>query len=756
MIPLSAPDIGPAEIEAVLDVLRTPNLSLGPRIAAFEEALAPVSGVAHAVAVNSGTSALHLAVRALGLGEGDEVITTPFTFVATVNCLLYERVRPVFVDVDPTTRNIDPARIESAVTARTRAILPVHVFGRPCDMAPILEVAERCGLAVLEDACEAIGATYRGRLVGSFGRAATFSFYPNKQLTTGEGGAVVTDSPVLADACRRMRNHGRLAGGPLVHRELGFNYRMSDLHAALGLAQLARLDEILAARARVAEWYADGLRDVPGIRVPLDGEGLTVSWFVYVVELSDPRLAARREAVITALRDRGIGCGTYFPPVHLQPFHRTALGHRPGDFPAAEGLATRLLALPFFTRLSRQGVDEVCATLGEVLGARGGARRRPVAPAAGQPGDGGASASPAGAGSETRALLDRPEVEVDLSRAAERLARRVVLVTGAAGAIGAEICRQVAATDPATLVALDRSESALYRLELELGERWPRLRVEPLLLDVLHARAVRDAIQRLRPAVVFHAAAYKHVPVLERHPAEGVRNNVGGTLNVARAAQAAGVERFVFVSTDKAKRPASVLGASKRAAEMLLQCLAEEPDGGLDFVTVRFGNVIDSGGNVVERFREQIARGGPVTVTHAEMRRYFMTAAEAARLVLHASAAGTGGDVLLLEVGGPHGIMDLARRMIRLAAPGVRHVEIALGRPRPGDKLTEDYDLAGLRPLPPTSPQILRAALPAIDPERSRPALKRLLRLAGRGADAEVVGLLARLVPDYRPATPTS
>jgi perosamine synthetase len=372
VIPLSAPDIGPDEMAAVLDVLATTHLSLGPRVPAFERALAPVAGVAHAVAVNSGTSALHLAVRALGLKEGDEVITTPFTFIATANSLLYERARPVFVDVDPRTRNIDPERIDDAVTSRTRAILPVHVFGLPCDMDAIARIARRHDLAILEDACEAIGASYRARRAGSFGRLATFSFYPNKQITTAEGGAVLTDDPVLAEACRRMRNHGRLAGGPLVHEDLGFNYRMSDLHAALGVAQLGRLEEIVAARARAAGWYDACLHDVPGLRLPPRPAEATVSWFVYVVELADPRLVPRRDAVVAALRARGIESGTYFPPVHLQPPYRAAFGHAPGDFPLAEGLAARTLALPFFTKLTRQQVEEVAGVLRDILTTRQG------------------------------------------------------------------------------------------------------------------------------------------------------------------------------------------------------------------------------------------------------------------------------------------------------------------------------------------------------------------------------------------------
>jgi perosamine synthetase len=368
-IPLSAPDLGTAEVDAVLAVLRSPHLSRGPRLEVFERELARRSGAAHAVATSSGTAALHLAVRALGLGEGDEVITTPFSFVASANCLLYERVRPVFVDIDPATRNLDPRRLEPAITARTRAILPVHVFGLPCAMDRVAAVAQGRGLAIVEDACEAIGATYRGRPTGSFGTVATFSFYPNKQVTTGEGGAVCTSDARLAAACRRMSNHGRDGDDDPV--ELGFNYRLSEIGAALGAAQLERLDDILAARERVAGWYDEELAERRGLRLPpRAGPGERQSWFVYVIELADPDLERRREAIIAALAARGVASRPYFQPIHLLAPYRDTFGHAPGDFPNAERLARRTLALPFSTRLSREAVATVAAELRHVVEGR--------------------------------------------------------------------------------------------------------------------------------------------------------------------------------------------------------------------------------------------------------------------------------------------------------------------------------------------------------------------------------------------------
>jgi FlaA1/EpsC-like NDP-sugar epimerase len=361
-----------------------------------------------------------------------------------------------------------------------------------------------------------------------------------------------------------------------------------------------------------------------------------------------------------------------------------------------------------------------------------------------------------GASSDVGALLGRPEITVDLGPVDDALAGSVVLVTGAAGSIGGEISRCVADRKPRVLLVLDRGESPLHRLEQELRETTPGLDVVPVLVDVLDRPAVETIFTRFRPAFVFHAAAYKHVPMLERHPAQGVRNNVGGTRVVAEAALAAGAQRFVFISTDKAMRPSSVMGASKRVCEMLLQCLASESAGGTTFVTVRFGNVLDSHGNVVEQFARQIATGGPVTVTHPAMTRYFMTAAEAARLVLQASIIGGNGDVILLDIDRPQKVLDLAHRMIRLGSPGAgRDVHVEIVGARPGEKLQEDYRLPGLHLEPTDSPFVLKAALPPVDPAALRAAIEALLLLAELPADEPVVRQLHDIVPDYERPPPS-
>jgi perosamine synthetase len=368
-IPLSNPDISDAERSAVLEVLSGPSLSLGPKLPQFERAVCAIAQTRFAVAVNSGTSGLHLAVKAAGVGEGDEVITTPFSFVASANCALYERATPVFADIDPLTWNIDPDAVERAITPRTKAILPVHVFGRPCDMLSILRLARIHDLRVIEDACEAIGGVAAGRPAGSLGDSGVFAFYPNKQITTGEGGVIVTDDEPTAELCRSWRNQGRSdAGGWLQHERLGYNYRLSDLNCALGIAQLERLPEILRNRARVAALYRDHLDGRGDLILPAmhDRNG-TISWFVYVVRLADEFTQTDRDSILEALREQQIGCNNYFSPIHLQPFYRRQFGFARGDFPIAEHVSERTIALPFYSRMNEEQVRHVCRALRRAL-----------------------------------------------------------------------------------------------------------------------------------------------------------------------------------------------------------------------------------------------------------------------------------------------------------------------------------------------------------------------------------------------------
>jgi perosamine synthetase len=365
-IPLAKPELGAREEELVLEVLRSGRLSLGPMGERFERAFAEWLGVEDAVAVSSGTAGLHLGVRALGWGAGEEVLTSPFSFVASANCLLYEGARPVFCDVDPETLDIDPEAAAAAAGERTAGILPVHIFGYPAAMPALEALAAKHGLGVLEDACEALGAIdSEGRRVGARGNLAVFAFYANKQMTTGEGGMVVPHDAASAARLRSERNQGRAADmGWLDHGGLGFNYRLSDVAAAIGVAQVEKLGELLAARARVASLYEDGLAGVEGVRAPIAGrQDERRSWFVYPVQLHED---IDRDATIARLAERGVASKAYLPCIHLFP-HLRELGYREGQFPVAEAASARSLALPFFGSMSESDVARVCEALAESI-----------------------------------------------------------------------------------------------------------------------------------------------------------------------------------------------------------------------------------------------------------------------------------------------------------------------------------------------------------------------------------------------------
>ena len=388
-IPLSKPDITDSEIDEVVRVLRTGRLSIGPALEEFEQAVADRVGTTHAVGVSSGTAGLHLALLALGIGPGDEVITTPFSFIASTNCILYVGARPIFVDIDPKSLNMEPALVEAAVTPRTKAILAVEAFGDPTHMEAYRSIATRHEIPLIEDSCEGLGGHGSGRNIGAFGRVGVFGFYPNKQITTGEGGMIVTDDDRIANLCRSLRNHGRpvvaddhskfdparVGSGVslLSHERLGYNYRMSELSAALGVAQMRRLDEILRHRREVAERYTRRLLDEHRLMLPNIDDVERMSWFVYVVRLTNEFGREDRDRIMAGMRRHDIGVADYFPCIHLQPHVRDTFGHKPGDFPITESVSGRTIALPFHTNLGDHDVDLVTQTL-ELMLTREGVR----------------------------------------------------------------------------------------------------------------------------------------------------------------------------------------------------------------------------------------------------------------------------------------------------------------------------------------------------------------------------------------------
>ncbi|MGN6368413.1 MAG: DegT/DnrJ/EryC1/StrS family aminotransferase [Phycisphaerae bacterium] len=367
-IPLSGPDITEAEIQAVVDVLRTRHLSLGPKGPDFEATFQRYLGVEHAVAVSSGTAGLHCCLLALGIGPGDEVITTPFSFIASSNVIKMVGAKPVFVDIESTTLNMDVEKAEKAITPRTKAILGVEAFGNPAGMHEIAMLAARHEIPLIEDSCEGLGSSHKKRKVGTFGRCGVFGFYPNKQITTGEGGMIVTSDRKIADLCRSLRNQGRDPGGSwLSHVRLGFNYRLSDINAAIGIVQMQRLDEIVEARQRVAHAYIRELLDESHIILPTIDEETVMSWFVFVVRLTGELDATDRDAILTYMRNHHIGCSNYFPPIHLQPFYVEEYGYRRGDFPITEYVSDRTIALPFHNQLTPMEIEAVVHHLRQAI-----------------------------------------------------------------------------------------------------------------------------------------------------------------------------------------------------------------------------------------------------------------------------------------------------------------------------------------------------------------------------------------------------
>jgi len=368
-IPLSKPDITEKEKKAVLGVLNTPNLSLGKKYLEFEKLVAKFVGVKYTIAVNSGTSGLHLIVRALSIGKRDEVITTPFSFISSANCILFEGAKPVFVDINENTFNIDISKIEGKITNKTKAILAVDIFSQPADWDELKRIAKKHNLYLIEDSAEALGSEYQGKKCGSFGDAGVFAFYPNKQITTGEGGMILTNNKRIANLCKSMANQGRklVNGKWLEHVRLGYGYRLDEISCALGIAQIERVEEILRKRIKIAQLYNKKLKVIKNLEIPYIKTGNKISWFVYVVKLSENLAGKKRNKIIKEMVKRGIQCSNYFQTIHLQPFYKKEFLYKEGNFPVAENISKRTLALPFFNNLTEKEIDFVVKNLKEII-----------------------------------------------------------------------------------------------------------------------------------------------------------------------------------------------------------------------------------------------------------------------------------------------------------------------------------------------------------------------------------------------------
>jgi perosamine synthetase len=365
-IPLAKPYVGKEEIKALTQVIRSGQLSLGPKLPEFEKKFAALIGVRHAVAVNSGTSGLHLCLKSLNIKPGDEVITTSFSFVASSNPVIYEGAKPVFADIDEKTYNIDPEKLKAAITNKTKALVIVHLFGQPCDMDAIMKIAGERDIPVIEDACEALGAKYNKRPVGTFGKAAVFAFYPNKQITTGEGGMIVTDDDAIASFCRSVRNQGRDDTGEwLNHVRIGFNYRLDEMSCAVGVEQLKKLKFIIKRRAEIAVQYNKRFKDIKGLIIPYTAKNVDMSWWVYYLKVSQ---GIDRDVILEYLNKNGVNARAYFfPPIHLQPVYKEKFGYSGGELPVVERVSASGFIIPFFVGMTAKQIDKVCSVVEEAF-----------------------------------------------------------------------------------------------------------------------------------------------------------------------------------------------------------------------------------------------------------------------------------------------------------------------------------------------------------------------------------------------------
>ena len=1031
---MSPPHMSAAEFAFIEEAFRTNFIApVGPHVDAFEREFAARFGFRHAAAVSSGTAAIHLGLRLLGVRPGDEVVCSTLTFAASANPILYERARPVFVDSDEATWNMDPVLLEGLLAERAgqgrlpRAVIAVDLYGQCADLERVAAACARFGVPLIEDAAEALGATFGGKCAGSFGRLGIFSFNGNKIITTSGGGMLVSDDAALITQARFLATQARDPAQHYQHSQLGFNYRMSNVLAGIGRAQLQVLGDRVDARRRIYQRYVEGLSDLPGVAFMPEAPRSRSNRWLTCLTIDPARAGVERDRILRALEAENIEARPVWKPLHLQPVFsesemvggavaqrlfeqglcmpsgsamsgedlnrvidvvRSAFPGSPrrprtkeetatpapdappplmaeikrllrerimaltrrmlawsdehigrrgpsrqlavfavyslalaGAFSAAYGMRwdfeipdiyrNQLLTLilpiivcklvllasfgQFRSILSYFGLadfSKVSLAMSTVSGAmlalwyassvqaapprgvilmdfvlsialiagirlalrvmrtwsvsgqtRPGMVERQVAiVGAGDVGAGFArdllqrkgcglvpvfflDEDPNKAGRSIHGLpvlgslgkllplaerirvneliiteegatpqrvkdivelarrigasvqiipsfrrLPSGEVRIDRSRPVviedllgrapvnldaagiDRLVHdRVVLITGAGGSIGSELCRQILAHRPHQLVLVDKSEIALFEIEQELVAHEEGFRLVPIIADIVDEDSMRLVFSEYRPELVFHTAAHKHVPLMERQPREALKNNTLATAGLTRLASEFAVDRFVFISTDKAINPTSVMGCSKRLAEKTLQARQRAPGNRTTFMAVRFGNVLGSSGSVIPTFRRQIAQGGPVTVTHPEMVRYFMTIPEAVGLVLQTTTLGEGGEIFILDMGQPVKIIDMARQMIELS--GYRpntDIEITITGLRPGEKLFEELQHAEETHEATAHPRIFKLRSEPVLPDEMD-----WLADVRAAAGAETVPLskqaMKRLVPEYTP-----
>ena len=768
--------------ENLENILASGMLTKGDRLREFEEAAARYLKVKHAVAVSSGTIGLMLAYRALNL-QGEAIVPS-FTFMATVSALVWAGVKPVFAETDFQTRNIDPQAVEEKITPRTSAIIAVHNFGNPAPIDELRQIAERHNLRLIFDAAHAFGSTYRTRAVGSQGDAQVFSLSPTKLVIAGEGGVVATNNDELAKGLRRGREYGN--DGTYDSAFAGLNGRLPEMSALLASESLRSLDGAVENRNAYADFYRKELGRLGGIVFQKVAAADRSTYKDFCITVDENEFGLSRDELARALAEENIETRSYYnPPVHLQTAYRQFTTE---SLPFTERLARESLSLPMWSEMEAETLERVCRVIESIQQSSGQIKRQTdktnravwvFSQPTKQNGNGNGHAAiktlreteaREGLNSAVKGFLDddpiqdwialsrirraevtdllrRPTIELDRENILTFLREKTVLVTGAGGSIGSELTRQLAAYPLRKLILLDRSECGLFLIERELAATVSGLEIKAMVADVCDRARVNSVFRNFSPQVIFHAAAHKHIPLMEENVSEAVRNNILATYALGEIAGKSGAEAFVLISTDKAVKPTSVMGASKRMAELIVQELNQSFR--TRFLAVRFGNVIGSTGSVTTRFREQIKRGGPVTVTHPEMERYFMTIPEAANLVLQAGAIGEGGEIFVLDMGEPVKILDLAKELIRLS--GLKpetDIKIVFTGVRPGEKLREQLQTEKEQLAKARHPKIFVGRISSYPSGTVQQALKKINELYLSEDEAQIREFLNEFLPE--------
>ncbi len=784
---LSCPHLGGMEIHFVDDAFNSNWIApLGPHVDGFEADLERYLGGGYVTAVSSGTAAIHLALIILGIKPGDEVICQDMTFSASANPIVYQGATPVFIDSERETWNMSPQLLEEAIIARMRlgkkpkAIISVDLYGMPAKMDEITEIAARYDIPVIEDAAEALGSGIRGKMCGTFGQFGVLSFNGNKVITTSGGGALLSANKEWIQKARFLATQARDKVPFYQHSEIGYNYRMSNVLAAIGRGQMLVLNNRIETRRFNCELYREYFDSliIHGYEVKFqpEPEGWHSNrWLTTVLTCPFNNKGITPEKIRLALEEQNIESRPLWKPMHLQPVFSGAPFYGNGT---SENLFENGLCLPSGSNLTIIEFERIFMALNKIFRKKhvsefifawqeskltheqkhkitneclhNYAEEKEATPV--NHWINGELQTKLIRKINIEDLLGREPIQLDHQRIEAGLKDMVVLVTGAAGSIGSEIVQQLITYPVRKVILLDKAESDLFNLQQEIISREKHADFEAIICDVTNLARLRGVFKMYKPDIVYHAAAYKHVPLMEEFPGEAIRTNVGGTKNLADLSIDAGVKKFVLISTDKAVNPSNVMGATKRIGEIYIQSLAQSGKYATKFVTTRFGNVLGSNGSVVPLFEKQIQRGGPVTVTHAEVTRYFMTIPEACQLVLEAGFMGHGGEIFVFDMGKPIRIYDLAYKMILLSGfIPEKEIKIEVTGLRPGEKLYEELLDNKEELLPTYNKKILIAKVREYDEESVNRQVNGILNLVDEKNNCQLVAQIKAIVPEFVP-----